>query len=845
MSPTLPWLALALLALSPLPLHSEEPAPAAPSAPTPERQLVQGWVLPRGERSRARPSLPADPIEWAYLQGKLAFPDPASDPSSDTAPSADGLPAWKKVAANPQGQFDGKDIGGGWLLTYCDSPQDQVWLLDAQGHGAVRVNGSPRVGDVYANGKVETPILLRAGQNTLLFTSGRGPISAKLRPAPKDLFFSARDSTFPHILRGENQPLWGAILLVNATTQTRSGLQLTAAGPGFRDTLSALPSLPPLSTRKVAFQLQPDPAAPTSTWTAEKLPIVLTLRASDQLADSTSLSWDVRNPSQTHLRTFQSQIDGSIQYYGVVPPAANSALPNQPPGLLLSLHGAGVEGAGQADVYRPQPNTYVITPTNRRNFGFDWEDWGRWDALEVLELARARFATDPRRTWLSGHSMGGHGTWHIGSLFPDRFAAVGPSAGWISFNSYAGRPPEPSTDPVTTLLRRPLSVGDTLARSRNLQHQGVYILHGDADDNVPVDQARTMRAALAAFHPDFVYKEQPGANHWWGNPCCDWPPMMQFFQDRTLRLPRDVSDLHFLTPSPAASAHCFWATIENQNHQEEISELALRYQANPLTISGTTKNVARLTLHPSLLQAPDAPPSTSLSLDLDGSNLPNLPLLPHQSLSLARSPQGWQLAPPSDALRKSPQRSGTFKTAFQNRFLLVYGTAGSPDENAWMLDRARHDAEVFWYRGNGSVDVVPDSAWKTIAETDRSVIVYGNASINAAWRELLADSPIDIRRDAWQTPSSPLDPTPVACLLVRPRPHSLTASVAAIGGTHLAALRATDRLPLFSSGTGYPDLLLVAPDYLQNGAAAVKLTGYFGQDWSFAQGEWAGPSAPR
>ena len=354
-----------------------------------------------------------------------------------------------------------------------------------------------------------------------------------------------------------------------------------------------------------------------------------------------------------------------------------------------------------------------------------------------------------------------------------------------------------------------------------------------------------MRAELASFHPDFVYKEQPGANHWWGNPCCDWPPMMQFFQDRTLRLPRDVSNLHFLTPSPAASSHCFWATVENQFHQDESSELALTYQPKPLTISGTTKNVARLSLQANLLRPADAPPFAALSIDLDGTKLDNLPLGPSETLSLTRSANGWIPSPPSDALRKTPQRSGTFKTAFQNRFLLVYGTAGSPEENAWMLDRARHDAELFWYRGNGSVDVVPDSTWKTLAETDRSVIVYGNASINAAWRELLADSPIDIRRDAWQTPSSPLDPTPVACLLVRPRPHSLTASVAAIGGTHLAALRATDRLPLFSSGTGYPDLLLVAPDYLQNGAAAVKLTGYFGQDWSFAQGEWAGPSAPR
>ena len=38
-----------------------------------------------------------------------------------------------------------------------------------------------------------------------------------------------------------------------------------------------------------------------------------------------------------------------------------------------------------------------------------------------------------------------------------------------------------------------------------------------------------MREELAKFHPDFVYKEQPGAGHWWGNECCDWPPLIAFF----------------------------------------------------------------------------------------------------------------------------------------------------------------------------------------------------------------------------------------------------------------------------------------------------------------------------
>ena len=845
MSSTIPGLSVILLALSlgAVPLHSGEHTPsveALKEALGDELKLVEGWVLPRGGRTRGRASLPVDPIEWAWIGGKLALPDRAAAAS----PSVEGMPAWKRVKADGKGQFDGREMAGGWLVGYVDSPQEQVWLLDAQGPGSVRVNGIPRVGDVYANGRVEIPVLLQQGENTLILSNGRGGVSVRLRKPAKDVFFSPRDSTFPQIIRGEHEVLWGALLVVNATTKPQTGLKVKAGGPGFKETVTVVPDLLPLSLRKVGFRLEPDGAAATAAWAGDSVPIALELmaRASDgpgASADVTTVPWQVRNPSQTHVRTFQSKIEGSIQYYGVVPPAADSAVPSQQPGLMLSLHGAGVEGAGQAGTYRPRPNAYVIAPTNRRNFGFDWEDWGRWDALEVLELARVRFQTEPRRTWLTGHSMGGHGTWHIGSLFPDLFAAVGPSAGWISFTTYAGRNPEQATDPVSAMLRRPLAVGDTLARSRNLQYQGVYILHGDADDNVPVDQARTMRGELAKFHPDFVYKEQPGAGHWWGNACCDWPPMMKFFDDREIRLPRDVAEVNFVTPSPAASPGCFWVAVESQQQQGEPSEVSLRYHADPLTISGTTRNVSRLSLKTGLLRKVDAPPFAQLSVEIDGSKLEGLAIGAGETVPLIRTETGWQPAVTPEGTPKSPRRAGTFKSAFQDRFLLVYGTGGTNEENAWMLERTRHDAEVFWYRGNGSVDVVPDTAWKETAESDRSVIVYGNASINAAWRELLADSPVVINRGGWQVPGAQPDPAPVACLMVRPRPGSLTASVGAIGGTGLPAMRATDRLPIFSSGTGYPDVLVVAPDYLQKGVAAVKLTGYFGNDWSFARGEWA------
>ena len=90
--------------------------------------------------------------------------------------------------------------------------------------------------------------------------------------------------------------------------------------------------------------------------------------------------------------------------------------------------------------------------------------------------------------------MGGHGTWHLGVTFPDRFAAIAPSAGWISMWSYAGATPcRGCRIPSSSSCSGPPSPSDTLALAQNLASLGVYILHGDADDNVPVDQARRMR----------------------------------------------------------------------------------------------------------------------------------------------------------------------------------------------------------------------------------------------------------------------------------------------------------------------------------------------------------------
>lgn len=50
------------------------------------------------------------------------------------------------------------------------------------------------------------------------------------------------------------------------------------------------------------------------------------------------------------------------------------------------------------------------------------------DVLNVTDLVAREYEADPRRIYLSGNSMGGAGTWHIGGKYPERWAAIAPAA---------------------------------------------------------------------------------------------------------------------------------------------------------------------------------------------------------------------------------------------------------------------------------------------------------------------------------------------------------------------------------------------------------------------------------
>lgn len=747
-----------------------------------------------------------DPVQFAIANGTWKPPR-----EGETVPKAGGGTAtWTLLKAERPGTFPGAALAGGYAFVSVPSDQPRVAILEANRHSMVYVNGEPRGGDVYGYGYVRIPVLLQKGENELLFAGGRGGLDVRLVEAPPKPALSLPDATLPDLVSGIDQAHPGQVVVLNPTTADQI-VRIDTEVRG-RRTQGAPFRVPALGARKGGFIVQAEPHEPGEV--EAKLDLMDVTGSS---IDQVNTKLRVRTAGQSRKVTFASEIDGSIQYYALQP-----ATDPQARAIALSLHGASVEAIGQADAYTPKDWINIVCPTNRRPYGFDWEDWGRKDALEVLALAQKSLGADPARTYLTGHSMGGHGTWHLGATFPDRWLAVAPCAGWVSFFSYAGGVRSANPDPVVEILQRSANASDTLSIADNLLATPIYVLHGDADDNVPVTEARTMRDIFKGRHRDYTHTEKAGGSHWWGNDSVDWPGIFDLFRARE---PKPRSRFAFRTVSPSVAATAFGATVEQQIRPFAVSLVEGELVGAKWRIK--TSNVRRLTLDADLAR----------SVAVDGDSFANSQ---GKALSLLRAGDTWrQASVPSG--EKRPERMGPFKEAFNRRFVLVYGTSGRPEEAAWSRWKARYDAEAWSYRANGSAEILSDADFEALPRADRArrnVIIYGNSAVNRAWKRLLARCEVRVEpgrvtlgRSEWEGSSG--------ALIVFPSPDGPDAQVGAIGGTDLAGMRAVERLPVFLSGVGYPDVTLLRPLALQSGAEGVYLAGFFGPDWRVASGDFA------
>jgi predicted peptidase len=184
--------------------------------------------------------------------------------------------------------------------------------------------------------------------------------------------------------------------------------------------------------------------------------------------------------SQTQNRLRQEVRTSSELGYLLYMPKGKAPSPDGKWPLVLFLHGAGERGTNLAQVAVHGPPKLAASG---RDLPFilvspqcpSGEVWDARQLVALLEFLQASLPADPRRTYVTGLSMGGYGTWDLISRHPGRFAAAAPICG--------------GGECIRLLLLEP-------TQREALKTLPVKVFHGGKDGVVPLEESQRMVEAF-------------------------------------------------------------------------------------------------------------------------------------------------------------------------------------------------------------------------------------------------------------------------------------------------------------------------------------------------------------
>jgi predicted esterase len=188
-------------------------------------------------------------------------------------------------------------------------------------------------------------------------------------------------------------------------------------------------------------------------------------------------------------KAYLSKVDKTLQPYQMFVPSAYDKSKSFP--LIIALHGMGGDensyfaayGQGAFKVEAEKHGYIVACPKGRKPASMYMGDAEK-DVMDVIAEVRRDYNIDPDRIYLTGHSMGGFGTWSVAMNHFEVFAAIAPISG-------GGNPAG-----MSKITRIP-----------------ELVVHGDNDPTVPVDRSRAMVAMGKKLGIEIKYLEIPGGDH--------------------------------------------------------------------------------------------------------------------------------------------------------------------------------------------------------------------------------------------------------------------------------------------------------------------------------------------
>jgi poly(3-hydroxybutyrate) depolymerase len=534
-------------------------------------------------------------------------------------------------------------------------------------------------------------------------------------------------------------------------------------------------------------------------------------------------------------RGYRSEVDGSIQPYGLIVPKAYA--PTKSIRLDVVLHGStrpvGMselryvmpfdEGDGPAD--GPADRDYIeLYPLGRVENCYRWA--GETDVFEAIEDVCRHYNIDRDRIVLRGMSMGASGTWHLGLKHPDKFVALGPYCGYVDTHRFSETPGMNfvTVGPLPVHQELGLHMLDSVDYAANAAMIPVVAAMGEKD---PFFQAHViMGAAFQKEGLPFTNLISPGTAHV-QDPATWTEQMRRVGEFASIGVFRSPKRVRFVTWTLKYN-RCQWIELLTLGKHYQRAEIEAQVEDDGSVTVTVASNVERFAIYRGSGQVRIGSSRVPLPDGIDAS----------RGLVLERRGRGWRFAGYRDAwpsTGKRPGVQGPIDDAFTSRFLCVRptGTPWNPTVDAWAkteLDRFAYEWRRY-FRGELPVKKDVD-----VTEADRrtcNLILFGDPGSNRILREAVGKLPVK-----WTAREVRMGKLCVSALthapaFIGPSPFTADRYVVVNSGHtfHEAELNRLNYL-LFPRLGDWAILNVKSSSQAEPAAADVVQAGYFDETWS-------------
>ena len=520
------------------------------------------------------------------------------------------------------------------------------------------------------------------------------------------------------------------------------------------------------------------------------------------------------------------ETDHTPQYCRAYLPGGYDASKKWP--LVLQLHGfnpanplywdwwsADNRHAGDDTEYSGNRGVIYMEPHGRGNV--QYRNFADADVLRCLAEARRRFSVDENRTYLTGDSMGGWGTWNVATRHPDLFAAIAPIFGGIDYHSTMSDEDAAKLTPAERFLNERES---SWAMADSLINTPVFVHHGDQDKAVNVEWSRWGVRLMQRWGYDIRYREYPGKVHEAlqinnGTMNIEW-----FLGHERDPDPRQVR----IRSAELRHAKAWWARVEQAERPLEFMVVdAEVVDRNVIRLD--TQNVVDIVLTPSGKLIDRSKPvrvvwngeARELRAAGDGLRLTRADYKPAK-------------------LRKSPSLPGSTSDFFNTPFAVVVGTtAKDPALREVVAKKAQGfvDAWKEWQKFEPRVFKDTEMSDADIAKY--SLMLVGGADANAVTAKLAGRLPLKVSADRVVIDGKVFMTRDAAVQLLYPNPRNAQRYVWVFASTSTVGMGSAAPSPfrLYEWDYIIDDGRIPAPRTRESMERMRVVSGMFNRDWRF------------